>query len=717
MRRILSFTVLVAAMLAGSVGATQYLARTFAYAPGLGDPLVSMGSAPLYPPFAWYRWQRQWGRHAKKDFLTAITMAVGGVFCGLGIAARLRGGERLPKPTGAYGTARWATVRELAKARLLSDRGIVLGQTSDAEFGQRSDSRWVMRTTSRLIRYDGDGHTFAFAPTRSGKGVTIVVPTLLSYTDGSVLVHDPKGENWMLTAAWRKQFSHCLRLEPTAEDSARFNPLLTVRPAPFDVRDAQNITEMLVNPDSMTNEQKDHWKLTGDAFLVGVILHVLYAEEDKSPPGVLHVLTDPDRPLLGLLEAMLQTRHLSSGPHPTVAGAARAMLNRSENERSGVLSTAISFLEIYRDPIIATNTSASDFTIADLMCAERPMSLYFVVPASDTDRTRPVVRLLLSIFGRRLTEHLNHVDGGPGFQTAAVAPVVPRRTLLDRILRAVLRRPNVTDNALGGRLQPKRRELLCLIDEFPQLGRVAFFASGISIMAGYRVRCLLIAQSLKQLEEVYGRSNSILDNCAVRVTYGTTCDQTAERISRLLGTQSLVKRQISVSKRGGLFGGEQVSETFQEYGRPLKTIEELLSMPYPEAIVMASNCHPYLGRKLLYYQDPRFMSRAGTVPPGRVNPPPTSAAELLAERPPRRGTHHWLTLGCSLRREPKNVLGRCSKAEAACGPEAQPASVAAPTSAVPEPEEVLNLGSFAELLQMDADPESDATGHSREDRA
>jgi type IV secretion system protein VirD4 len=740
LRRILSVLVLLACGLAGSSIATQHLARTFGYAPALGAPVVSIAGTHVYSPFAWYTWQRQWGRHAKKDFAMAMGMAMAGLLLGAGVALRIRGNQRVHKPTGAFGTARWATLEELKRARLLSDRGIVLGQLDDAIFEQRDDASWVMKRRSQLLRYDGDGHTIVFLGTRGGKGVTIVVPTLLSYTAGSVLIHDPKGENWNLTAAWRRLFSHCLRVEVTAEHSVRFNPLFTVRPAPLDVRDAQNIAEMVVNPSNMTDEQRDHWKLTGHAFLVGVILHVLYAEKDKSLPGCLLALTDPERSLEDLLHAMMTTRHLPTGPHPTVAGAARAMLDREGPERASVKSTATSFLEIYRDPIIAANTSASDFTIADLVCGEAPVSLYFIVPQSDEERIRPVVRLMLNVIGRRLTENLTHVDCGPSFEQPrpdspppdnarplvrwvrqvaqrVAKPVVARATAarLARTLRPYLgasQRVEVMFNPDGrvavdraelqhGRLQPKRHELLCLIDEFPMLGRIPFFANGISSMAGYGIRCLLITQSLKQLDDVYGKANSIIDNCINRVTGGTNCEQTAERISRLLGTQSLVRPQISVSKRPGLFGGEQVSESYQEYGRPLRTVDELLSMPFPELIVMTGNCRPYLGRKFLYYQDPAFSSRAGTVRGDGPNRPPTSPREQRAELPPQKAPPHWLTMAPA----PRPAAPQKPPAPSAAAAEhasTSPAPVVATAGASEEPEEdITQLKYFSDFIPRD----------------
>ncbi|MBM9960932.1 type IV secretory system conjugative DNA transfer family protein, partial [Pseudomonas aeruginosa] len=111
------------------------------------------------------------------------------------------------------------------------------------------------------------------------------------------------------------------------------------------------------------------------------------------------------------LHQMITTRHLGDGTHPVVASAAREVLNKSENERSGVLSTAMSFLGLYRDPTVAEVTSRCDWRIADLISAEHPVSLYLVVPPSDISRTKPLIRLILNQIGRRLTESLDGSDG------------------------------------------------------------------------------------------------------------------------------------------------------------------------------------------------------------------------------------------------------------------------------------------------------------------
>lgn len=147
------------------------------------------------------------------------------------------------------------------------------------------------------------------------------------------------------------------------------------------------------------------------SLLVGAIPHVLYAEADKTLAGVAAFLSDPKRPIEATLKAMMTTSHLGEqGAHPVVASTARELLNKSENERSGVLSSAMSFLGLYRDPVVAQVTRRCDWRIADLTADVRPTTLYLVVPPSDISRTKPLIRLVLNQIGRRLTEDLHARD-------------------------------------------------------------------------------------------------------------------------------------------------------------------------------------------------------------------------------------------------------------------------------------------------------------------
>jgi Type IV secretory system Conjugative DNA transfer len=162
-----------------------------------------------------------------------------------------------------------------------------------------------------------------------------------------------------------------LLFDPTNPSSAAYNPLLEIRKGENEVRDAQNIADILVDPEGAL-ERRNHWEKTSHSLLVGAILHVLYAEADKTLAGVANFLSDPSREIDATLNAMLATPHLGERVHPVVASAARELLNKSENERSGVLSTTMSFLGLYRDPVVAKVTGRSDWRIRELVDGDRP---------------------------------------------------------------------------------------------------------------------------------------------------------------------------------------------------------------------------------------------------------------------------------------------------------------------------------------------------------
>ena len=536
--------------------ATQWAAAELAYQPELGEPWCNLGRLPVYAPWAIFVWWFEFDAYAPLIFdeAGAIAAASGLLGCGAAVFGSLWRARQRKRVT-TYGSATWATTRQIRSAGLMASGGVFLG-----------------RSGSNYLRHDGPEHIMAFAPTRSGKGVGLVIPTLLGWI-GSAVIHDIKGENWQLTAGWRSRFSHCLLFNPTDPRSARYNPLLEVRRGANEVRDAQNIADILVDPDGGL-ERRNHWDKTSHSLLVGAILHVLYAEKNKTLEGVATFLSDPSRTFGATLQAMLATNHLgtSKAPkvHPVVASAAREVLNKSVNERSGVLSTAMSFLALYRDPIVSTVTSASDWRIADLVEGKYPVSLYLVVPPSDISRTKPLIRLILNQLGRRLTEELPLV---PGVQAAG---------------------------------KSTRRELLLMLDEFPALGRLDFFETSLAFLAGYRVRAFLIAQSLNQIEKAYGEHNSILDNCHIRVAFATNDERTAKRLSDALGTatEQRAMRNYAGHRLAPWLAHVMVSR--QETARALLTPGEIMQLAPTDELVLASGTPPIRASKLRYFEDPAF---------------------------------------------------------------------------------------------------------------
>ena len=439
-----------------------------------------------------------------------------------------------------------------------------------------------------------------FAPTRSGKGVGLVVPTLLTWP-GSCIVHDIKGENWNLTSGFRALHGRVLLFDPTNRRSAAYNPLMEVRRGEWEVRDVQNIADVLVDPEGAL-EKRNHWEKTSHSLLVGAILHVLYTEEDKTLAGVANFLSDPKRPIEATLNAMMTTAHLgNSGPHSVIASAARELLNKSENERSGVLSTAMSFLGLYRDPVIAEVTRRSDWQIRDLVEGRQPSSLYLVVPPSDISRTKPLIRLILNQIGRRLTEDLD--------------------------------------------AQKHRHRLLLMLDEFPALGKLDFFESALAFMAGYGLKSFLIAQSLNQIEKAYGANNSILDNCHVRVCFASNDERTARRVSDALGmaTELRAMKNYAGHRLSPWLGHLMVSR--QETARPLLTPGEVMQLPPDDELVLISGCSPIRAKKARYFEDERFRQR--------LMPP----AKLGGIARPRNSSSDWLHLTTPSVKEPPRTVG------------------------------------------------------------
>ena len=287
--------------------ATQWTAWRLGYQPQLGEPWLQLASLPLYPPPAFFLWWYWFDAYAPKIFIEGAVIASSGGFAAIAIAIGLsvwRAHEA--KEAVTYGSARWASAREVQAAGLLGADGVVLGRLRRA-----------------YLRHNGPEHVLCVAPTRSGKGVGLVVPTLLTWP-GSAIVHDIKGENWRLTAGWRARFGRVLLFDPTNPNSSAYNPLLEVRSGDAAVRDVQNVADILVDPEGAL-ERRNHWEKTSHSLLVGAILHVLYAEEDKTLAGVANFLSDPRRPIETTLQAMMETAASRRPPAPGCrVGGARA---------------------------------------------------------------------------------------------------------------------------------------------------------------------------------------------------------------------------------------------------------------------------------------------------------------------------------------------------------------------------------------------------------
>ncbi len=567
---------------AGFQTATQTFAASMAYQPSLGPHWAYN----IYAPWRIVTWFANWSEvpSLKQPFSKAIGIGMLTTVFGLILAAvykiRLSGAGKGNE--FLHGSARWADMKDIKAAGLIDNDGVYIGAFEDK------------KGRFHYLRHSGPEHCLTYAPTRSGKGVGLVIPTLLSWPHSAVIA-DLKGELWALTAGWRKEHANqaVLRFEPaSSRGSARWNPLDEIRVGTdYEVADVQNLATLIVDPDGKGLES--HWQKTSQALFVGVILHAIYKAKNGGPPATMAqvdaLLTDPARPIKALWEEMVSFGHLPGGQNHTVIGrAARDMMDRPDEEAGSVLSTAKSYIELYRDPVVAANTSASDFAIRDLMNSDNPVSLYIITQPTDKNRLRPLVRIMLNMMVRILA---------------------PKQEFE------------------GGRVKAGyKHRMLFMIDEFPSLGKLEIIQESLAFAAGYGLKFYLICQDINQLrsrETGYGHDELVTSNCHVQNAYPPNRLETAEHLSKMTGQTTILKEQITKSKNagGGLFSGS-VSKTVQETQRALLTPDECMRMPAPKKnaagdieeagdMLLYIAGHPMIyGKQPLYFKDPTFLARA-----------------------------------------------------------------------------------------------------------
>lgn len=597
--RVVTLAVIAVAIVLLNAALTQWVAWRLDYHPALGR---SIGG--LYQPFGWVGWQK-WYDTARSTFTIVYFVLLVSMAAGFGgfVFVGAKKHRSAVQHEGLHGTAHWATRPEIEATGLLpkpgkGGSGVYVGGWTDPKSGQLN-----------YLRHDGPEHVAALAPTRSGKGVGLVVPTCLSWPK-SMVVNDRKGELWNLTSGWRGSRDGAnnilLKFNPSAPQTGgeyvRFNPLQEVRIGEqSEVGDVQNLTTIIVDPDG--KGLNDHWQKTAFAFLTGVVLHECYKAraEGKGREATLYdvllAITDPSRPVDEYYEEMINNKHdkggklyQMGGTHPVVAAEGRTMQNKPENERGSVLSTAVSYLSLYRDPIVRHHTSRSDFQIMDLMNAERPVTLYLISRDEDKDRMRPLLRLIIN-----------------------------------QIVRVLLRPELEFEN--GRQKDPHKHRLLLMLDEFPSFGKLEIFQEALAFIAGYGIKAYLIMQDIAQLWAAYGKDETITSNCHVRVAYAPNKIETAEWLSKMSGTKTEMKWQITES--GKRFGGfaESYSKSSQEVSRPLITPDEVMRLKAPQKddkgsiteagdmLVFVAGHAPVFGTQSLFFLNPVFRDRSAMASP------------------------------------------------------------------------------------------------------
>lgn len=425
-----------------------------------------------------------------------------------------------------HGSARWATVKELTPL----NKGILLGKIKGKP----------VRTTYNVL---------VCAPSRSGKGVSSIIPNLLDHP-GSAVILDVKGENFRVTARERRKYGKVFVLDPfqvCSEKSHSLNFLDSIKIDQTDCFDQAKILADMI----CQSEKKDFFEGSAKKLIAGLILYICFKSTDskkRNITSVIKFLNNDTESFIKILEDMYSIDELKG----YAVAALDAYKNDATREFSGVINTARDFASFLGDKRVSETLCSSDFDFEKLK--KEVFTVYIIIP--------------------------------PKYITAYSAYI---RCIFTLALNAVM----------NDYTQPKEK-VLFVLDEFPQLGYMKNFEDAISVIAGYGGQILLFVQDLSQLESKYKNYNTFLSN-SDRVFFGCNDYNTAKYISNLLGEETIVQKSISENN-----GKNSIS--YSETGRHLLKPNEVINLK-DRIIFFNSKSRPSLLEKVIYYNDKKYKCR------------------------------------------------------------------------------------------------------------
>ncbi len=492
----------------------------------------------------WWQWHSN-PRFPQEFTLKAFAPPAGGAVLSLILLYMMRAPLTDFRPfklkESVHGDAHWATELEIQKAKLRARRGMLIGRTG----------------LNNYLIVDDFQHVLLFAPTGSGKGVGFVIPNLL-FWDQSVVCHDIKMENHQITSGYRKRMGQEVYLwNPADPDgiSHCYNPLDWISEKPGQmVDDVQKICNLIL-------PEQEFWQNEARSLLLGVILYLVAVPEKVNSFGeVVRTMRSDD--VVYNLAVVLDT--IGKRIHPVAYMNIAAFLQKADKERSGVISTLNSGLELWANPLIDATTARSDFDMQ--LLKKRKMSVFCGVTPDNLKRLEP----LLKVFYQQATDFMTRN--------------MPRK-----------------DEPYG---------VMFMMDEFPSLGEMPQFQVGIAYFRGYRVKLFLIVQDTQQLKGIYEEAgmNSFLSNCYYRITFAANNVETANLISQLIGNKTVQQTSHNKPKFMDMNPGARTTNT-SEVQRALLLPQEVITLPRDEQIILIESFAPIRTKKIFYYQDKLFTRR------------------------------------------------------------------------------------------------------------
>ena len=457
-----------------------------------------------------------------------------------------------------HGAARFANTAEIRKAGLLDPKG---GLDKTILVGKKN---------GRYLTYGGYQFVILAAPTRSGKGVGIVIPNCLNFSD-SLVVLDIKGENFDITSGFRAKHGQKVYLFAPFDENGvthRYNPLEYISDDPAQrLSDIDAIGTALYSGGTQNDK---FWSENAKDLFRGLCLFVLERNDlPKSFGEILRQASGKGKPLKEYIYEELKKAQDEGRPFSNACiDCLNRVLSNSENTLAGIVATFGTPLLIFQNPRVDLATSANDFDLREVR-RER-MSIYFKVPPNKLKEGSVLVNLFF-----------------------------------DQLL-------NLNTRALPSQDKTLKHQCLVLLDEMTSIGRVAMIAQAVSYMAGYNMRLLTIIQNKSQLEDAYGKAGALtlLSNHALMVMYAPspTVQSDAQEYSEMLGYETVKSRSRTASMNSS-------STSTSDQRRALMLPQEIRELGQTREIVSLENCKPILCDKIRYYEDPDFTSRANLPPP------------------------------------------------------------------------------------------------------
>ncbi len=567
----------------------------------MGNPIMVIKNEPIYPfysiGFGLLAGARRGNNVIGKIVYdcTKIIVIGTGLACIAYILLVFVRGQMSKEDEELYQKGKWCDFKDLKELGLLAECGVVLGQWTDGYVTgtqEKGGTSLTVKKTGTLIRYYTNVCAMLMCPSRSGKGVSTVVPSLLDYP-ASIITVDPKGENYEITAGWRSRFTYIYKYSPVTKNTLCFNVLDEISEEnPF--RDANIISTILTAPANPNSNADPHWTNTAKVLITATILHVKCSNyERKSLPGVYEYLASANADDKSadekadmkkqLLKNMISAEHCTKEIHQAICNYASQILSAADEEMGSIYSSALEALAIFNDEKVAYCSDTSDFSLDDFKYSETPISWYLTIPFSDLDRLAPLLRLIIEFVCRKFSQGLTKFGN-----------------------------------------EVLKNRILFLIDEFPTLGKMDTIETFAGILNGYGISFLWICQTKAQIDKLYGQNAPILDHCKYTVTYAINDDNIAEYFSKRIGSEGIVKHNVSTSGSKYDFGLNSLNVSNDIGERRLFTSGEIETLPCEYELIYTQGGPTALAYKVAYYSDPRFKDKANL-------PKPETRKELLYE--------------------------------------------------------------------------------------